>query len=62
MLQLVEPQTESDTVIGPGLALTQTPEGRIRLYTMTDDHADCVGTFDDAASAWAALDALDEAA
>jgi hypothetical protein len=48
-------------IISPGLALSQDSDGRLVLHTLTGGRASKLGTFDDAADAWRALDQLDAA-
>jgi hypothetical protein len=47
-------------IISPGLALSEDSNGRLVLHTLTGGRASKLGTFDDAADAWRALDAVDE--
>jgi hypothetical protein len=46
-------------IIGPGLALSEDSNGRLVLHTLTGGRASKLGTFDNAADAWRALDELD---
>jgi hypothetical protein len=46
-------------ILSPGLALSQDSDGRLVLHTLTGGRASKLGTFDDAAAAWRALDDLD---
>jgi hypothetical protein len=49
-------------VFGDGLVLSIEPSGRLVLYEVSDaGRAHRIGTFDDPAAAWRAVDAIDTA-
>jgi hypothetical protein len=49
----------SRPVVGSDLILTHTREGEIALYALRDGAMSAVGTFENPADAWRALDELD---
>jgi hypothetical protein len=49
-----------DAVIGDGVLLIPDRDGTLSLYSVAGGYARALGTFGDAAGAWAALDALDQ--
>jgi hypothetical protein len=46
-------------ILSPGLALSEDSDRRLVLHTLTGGRASKLGTFDNAADAWRALDELD---
>jgi hypothetical protein len=49
----------SSSVLGADLVLTERADRRLVLHTFDGHRARLLGTFDDAAAAWRAIDALD---
>jgi hypothetical protein len=49
----------SSSLLGADLVLTERADRKLVLYTFDGQRARLLGTFDDAASAWRAIDQLD---